>query len=317
MKIQNTQSTSVKQATWYRKFERFVALSKLGARSQKTYLCWIRQIDCHYPDTPTTKLPPDQVLDFLLHLQTKRKLAPSTLNQALCAMRSFFRDHLDHSDANAEPWDIWRKIKIKRVEPLPHVLTCEEVDSLLGVFREGRFRAFFTVVYQCGLRLSEATHLRPRDIKGDRLVIRVNNTKGGKPREVPITPILLHRLRRFWKAHGNRNWLFPGYGRCWKSSQMTKSEAMGAGKKPMSNATVQAALKVAVAECGLHKKHEKVCTHTLRHSYATHLLDSGTSVRQVAAYLGHSSLKQTMVYLHLTEISEEKARQALTTLAGH
>ena len=296
---------------------RFIALRNLSVRSQQTYLCWLRQIDRYYPKVPTPGLSPDQVLDFLHHIQSVRKLAPSTVNQALCAMRSFFRDHLGHSDANREPWDIWRKIKIKRTEPLPHVLTREEVDLLLGTFRESRFRAFFTVVYQCGLRLSEATHLRPCDIKEQRLTIRITNAKGGKQREVPISQRLYDRLSRFIKAHGNPDWVFPGLGRGWKSSQMTKAEAMGAGKKPYSNATVQAALKVAAAECGLSRKHEKVCTHTLRHSYATHLLDAGTSVIQVSAYLGHSSLKQTMVYLHLTQVSEAKARAALDTLAGH
>ena len=196
------------------------------------------------------------------------------------------------------------------------MLTRDEVALLLSTFHQGRFRAFFTVVYHCGLRLSEATHIKPKHIDGKRLVIRVMNAKGGKTREVPITPKLLVRLRRFWKAHGNREWLFPGLTRRWKSSQMTKAEAMGMCQQPMSAASAQQTMKVAVAQSGLLKTHEKISTHTLRHSYATHLLDAGASVRQVSAYLGHSSLKQTMVYLHLTEISEEKAREALKTLPG-
>lgn len=269
----------------------------------------MRQLERHYPARSTPGLRPDEVLDFLHHLQVDRKLKASTLNQALCALRNFYRDHLGHD------WDIWKKIRIRREEPLPHVLSREEVAKLLGILREGRFRALFTTIYQCGLRLGEATHIKPRDIDGKRLVIRIKG-KGGKPREVPITPELHARLRRFWAAHRNREWLFPGLGRTWKSSQMTKAEALGACPNPMSNASVQAAMKVAVAESGLLRRHEKICTHTLRHSYATHLLDGGASVRQVSAYLGHSSLKQTMVYLHLTEISEARARQALKTLAG-
>lgn len=199
---------------------------------------------------------------------------------------------------------------------MPHVLTRDEVARLLNCFREARFRAFFTVIYHCGLRLSEATHIRPKDINRDMLTLRVTNAKGGKQRDVPVNPVLLARLRPFWKAHRNLNWLFPGLTRRWKSSQMTKAEAMGMCPQPMSTASAQLAMKVAVAESGLLKTHEKVSTHTLRHSYATHLLDAGASVRQVSAYLGHSSLKQTMVYLHLTEISEEKAREALQTLPG-
>lgn len=235
----------------------------------------------------------------MLHLQVERQLAPSTVNQAVSGLRNFYRDHL------GKDWDIWKKIKIRRVEPLPHVLTREEVALLLGCFREARFRAFFTVIYHCGLRLSECTHIRPKDIDGKMLLLRVTNAKGGKQRDVPVTPELLARLRPFWKAHGNPDWLFPGVTRRWKSSEMTKAEAMGACPKPMSSASAQQAMKVALAESGLLRKHAKISTHTLRHSYATHLLDAGASVRQVSAYLGHSSLKQTMVYLHLTEISEK------------
>ncbi len=106
---------------------------------------------------------------------------------------------------------------------------------------------------------------------------------------MPITPELLQRLRRFWCAHRNPDWLFPGLTRRWKSSQMTRAEALGASKAPISNASVWAAIKVASAECGLSRKHDKICTHTLRHPYATHLLDAGVSPRQVAAYLGHST----------------------------
>jgi integrase/recombinase XerD len=307
---EHKKNTKVTSTLWYRKFQQFVQLKGLADRSQDVYLNWARQIDRHFPGEITTRLKADQVLDFLLHLQVDRKLAGSTVNQAVAALRNLYRDHLDHD------WNIWNKIKIRRVEPLPHVLTRQEVALLLSTFRQSRFRAFFTVIYHCGLRLSEASHIKPKHIDGSRLVIRIANGKGGKSREVPITPELLRRLRRFWKAHRNPEWLFPGLTRRWKSSQMTKAEAMGACPHPMSSATVQQAMKVAVAETGLLRTHEKISSHTLRHSYATHLLDAGASVRQVSAYLGHSSLKQTMVYLHLTEISDGKAREALYTLPG-
>ena len=229
----------------------------------------------------------------------------------MSGLRHLYDGHLERG------WDIWKKIKITREEPLPHVLTRGEVEKLLGTFRDARFRAFFTTVYHTGMRLGEATHIKPKHINGERLTVLIPKAKNSKAREVPITPELLHRLRRFWAAHRNPEWLFPGLGRGWKSSQMSKAEALGACKGPMSNASVWAAIKVAAAESGLTRTHVKISTHTLRHSYATHLLDAGVSARQVAAYLGHSSLKQTMVYLHLTEISEEKARKALYTLAGH
>ena len=250
------------------------------------------------------------MLDFLIHLKEDRKLAASTINQAICALRALYRDHLGHK------WKVWKEISLHRTEPLPHVLTREEVALLLRTFRDGRYRAYFTLVYQCGLRMSEALAIKPQHIDGKRMVIRIVEGKGGKQREVPISAELLTRLRTFWKAHRNPDYLFPGVGRGWKSSGRSLRQALYEARHHMTKASVWAAIKVAKAECGLSRTHEKLTIHTLRHSYATHMLEAGTSVRQVAAYLGHSSLKPVMVYLHLTEISEAKARVALDTLAS-
>ena len=114
------------------------------------------------------------------------------LNQAVAALRNLYRDHLGRD------WDIWKKIKILRVEPLPHVLTSEEVAQLLSTFRKGRFRAFFTVIYHCGLRLSEARHIKPKHIDSNRLIIRIVNGKGGKSRE-PCRR--LRAVQSGWSAH--------------------------------------------------------------------------------------------------------------------
>lgn len=302
-------NSAVTSQQWYQDFVRAVHLKNLGDKTKLDYLRWIRQLDSHYPDIATPRIGPAKVLDFLVHLQQERGLGGSCVNQALCAIRLFYRDHLDRD------WDIWKKIKIHRSEPLPHVLSRKEVALLLRTFRDGRYRAYFTVVYQCGLRLSEALRIKPKHINGERLVIRIVNGKGRKSREVPITPELYRRLRLYWKSHRNQEWLFPGVGRGWNQKGYSLREALGCHSKPMSKSGVWAALKLAKIECGLDKKHEILRVHTLRHSYATHMLEGGASVRQVAAYLGHSSLKPVLVYLHLTEISEEKARIALETLA--
>jgi integrase len=254
------------------------------------------------------RLGNDAVLDYLIYLQDDLKREPSTVNQAKCALRAFFRDHLGHD------WDIWKKIKIQRKEPLPHVISRDEVALLLRTFRKGHYRAYFTVVYQCGLRLSEALNIKITDIDSERLAIRIPKSKGRKAREVPISEELLVRLRKFWAAHRNPVWLFPGTGRGWKGAGLTLREALRRCRKPMSKAGVWQAINVAKAECGLSRRHEKLCVHTLRHSYATHMIEGGASVRQVAAYLGHSTLKQVITYLHLTEISEQQARVALATL---
>lgn len=158
------------------------------------------------------------------------------------------------------------------------------------------------------MRMSEALHIRPKDIDSRRNVLRINHAKGGKLREVPISPALIDRLRTFWSWHRNPDWLFPACGRGKKKSGTTLQQILRESPIRMSPSSVQAAMRIARVECGLMKHHEKVCIHTLRHSYATHMLEDGTSVRQVSAYLGHASLKPTMVYLHLTEVSEKRRR---------
>lgn len=291
---------------------RFVELKDLSPRTRQTYLNWLRQLARHCDPRPPQDLGESEVLDFLISLRTARGLKDSTINQAVCALRTFYRDHHERD------WQGWKKIRIRREEPLPNILAREEVGKLLAAVEQGRFRAIFTVMYHCGLRLSEATHLKPGHIDGKRRMLRVVKGKGGKDREVPVTDALLDRLREFWKAHRNREWLFPGVGRRWKTSQFTKAQAMGRCPKPMSNASVQNAMRMTVVSLGWKKGggRRAITCHTLRHCFATHLLDSGASIRLVSQYLGHSSLKPTLVYLHLTEVNENKAREILGKFPG-
>lgn len=164
--------------------------------------------------------------------------------------------------------------------------------------------------------MSEALNIHPTDIDGKRLLLKVRFGKGGKSRAVPIREELLERLRTFYRSHRNPNWLFPGPGRGWKSSGVSLKDALHASDHAMTKSSVWTVFKIAKASSGLQKRHRDLRIHTLRHSYATHLLEGGASVRQVAAYLGHTTLKPTMIYLHLTEVSEAKAREALRTLPG-
>ena len=243
--------------------------------------------------------------------RTSRKVKPSTLNQAVCALRTLYRDHLDLD------WDIWKKIKIRRDEALPHVLTREEVARLLRTFRDGRYRAYFTLVYQCGLRMSEALHIKPKHIDGQAPRPPHRRRQGRQVRAKCPSP------RSFWiacavsgPAIATPSGSSPAPDAAGRVPALPCARPLHRSTHPMTKASVWSAIKVAKAECGLDRTHDKLCIHTLRHSYATHMLEGGASVRQVAAYLGHSSLKPIMVYLHLTEISEQKARVALATLAG-
>ena len=144
-------------------------------------------------------------------------------------------------------------------------------------------------------------------------MLRVVGGKGNKDREVPVSDELIARLRAFWKAHRNPEWMFPATGRGRNRKGVTLARAMHCSDKPMSTSSVQSAMRATVLSLGWDKRHGRppLTCHTLRHCFATHLLDAGVSVRLVSEYLGHASLKPTLVYLHLTEVSESKAREVL------
>jgi integrase len=245
------------------------------------------------------------VFDHLIHLRDEEKLRPSTLNQAVVALRLCFRDFLGRH------WKLWEQFEIRRDRPLPVVLARAEVRRLLASVRENRFKAVLALIYHCGLRVGEAVRIRPCDIDAGRGVLRIIDGKGGKNREVPIAPQMIARLRRYWCFHGNRQWLFPGVGRGWRERSRSLAAAMGEASQPMSVSSVQAAMRMVVASSRIKKA---ATCHSLRHSFATHLLEDGVSIRQVSTYLGHGSLTSTLIYLHVTEISESKGREVQARL---
>lgn len=305
-------SAALASMVWYQEFSRHVELRNIAPSTRKAYLSWVRRLHEAMPRRKITALPESAVLDFLIAQRHERGLKDATINQAACAFRAFFRDHLGYQ------WEGWSKIKIRRREQLPNVLSREEVATLFGAVRVGRYRAMFTLMYHCGLRLGETIQLKPGHIDGARRVLRVVGGKGLKDREVPISDALLARLRTFWKAHRNPEWMFPAPGRGWMTKGGTLAEALHRSRKHLSDGSVQAAMRATVLSLGWDKRHGRrpVTCHTLRHCYATHLLDGGVSVRLVSEYLGHSSLQHTMKYLHLTEVSESSAREVIAKFPG-
>ena len=308
----NIAAADLLKAKWYQEFVRHVELRDIAPRTRETYLSWVRKLAATFPRRDITRLTEGEVLDFLIGLRHERGLKDSTVNQAACALRSFYRDHLGRD------WKAWSKIKIRREEQLPNVLSREEVAKFLAAVRVGRFRAMFTLMYHCGLRLGEVIRLKPGHIDGSRRVLRVVGGKGLKDREIPISDELLARLRAFWKRHRNPEWMFPAPGRGWMSTGATLADALHRSDRHLSDSAVQAAMRATVLSLGWDKRHGKrpVTCHTLRHCFATHLLDAGVSIRLVSQYLGHSSLKPTLVYLHLTEVSESAAREVIARFPG-
>jgi site-specific recombinase XerD len=284
-------------------FIRTIQLKSLRERTQEAYLAWVLRIARHHGVACASVLSEEEVYAFIHHVQQTCGYEGSTLNQMVCSLRSFYRDHLGKDD-----WRCWGKIKIKITPPLPTVLAREEVRRLLESVEVGRFKAVLALIYHCGLRLGEACRLEVGHIDSQRGVVRVINGKGGKHREVPISPEMVERLRVFWTQHRNPKYLFPGIGRAWKEKYGEAKLALKDSTKPMSASSVQNAMRMCILTSGLTKP--GISCHVLRHSFATHLLEEGVSVRQLQIYLGHSDIKTTCIYLHLTQVTEGRTHEA-------
>jgi integrase/recombinase XerD len=186
------------------------------------------------------------------------------------------------------------------------VLSVEEVRRLLGEVKTVQNHTFLSTVYSCGLRLQEALHLEVSDIDSnpDRMMIHVHRGKGAKDRYVPLLHKTLGLLRTYWATHRNPRLLFPALGRNGKGARDAAT--------PMAKSSVQGAFRHAKWSAGIRKR--SVSVHTLRHSYATHLLEAGVNLRVIQRYMGHSQLETTMVYLHLTQKGQEDAFKLIDQL---
>ena len=244
--------------------------------SQRTIDAYTYHVErfARFFDQSLDQLGPEEIRTYQLHLIEERKASWSAFNQAVCGLRFLYRVTLPR------PWVVQQVPFGKRPKRLPSVLGSEEVSQLLACVPLLKHRTILLTLYAAGLRLSEASHLRLADIHGPRMQIHITNGKGRKERLVPISPRLLHELREYWEADRPSHYLFPG-----------KTEDV-----PLSSATVQKACKLAAATAGIHKP---VTPHTLRHSYATGLLEAGVDLLTISRLLGHSSFITTMVYLHV------------------
>ena len=217
---------------------------------------------------------PEDVRNFQLHLIKVRKVGFSSFNQAVCGLRFLYRVTL--------PRD-WSVVMIpfgKRKRTLPTVLSAEEAAELLKCTKNLKHRTFLTTLYAAGLRLNEAANLKIADIDSQRLQINVQNGKGNKQRLVPLSPRLVKALRTYWKQYRPETLMFPG-----KTPET-----------PYVATSIQKATREAAKRAGIKKR---VTPHTLRHSYATGLLEAGVDILTISRLLGHASFQTTMVYLHV------------------
>jgi len=224
-------------------------------------------------EKPLDQVTREDVRTFQLHLIEDRKLAYSTFNQAVCALRFYYR--------HTQPveWPVTAVPFGKRPKKLPTVLSRQEVDALIQCTTNLKHRTFLMTLYAGGLRFAEAANLKIPDIDSGRMMIRVASGKGGKERLVPLSPRLLTELRAYWIKYKPTEFLFPGKP----------------ATQPYADTTIRKAMKVAAEKAGIQRR---VYPHVLRHSYATGLLEAGVDLLTISKLLGHASFITTMVYLH-------------------
>ena len=284
------------------RFADLLKLRSLAASTQAEYLRYVRKLAARVGRDPAD-LEEAQVRAHLLHLKDAHHYSPSSMRTAVAAMRAYYGLHLGHD------WKLFDLVRSPDRQTLPQVLTRAEVARLFAAIREERFRVVLRFIYACGLRIGEAVRVEVGDLRGGERV-HIRQAKGNKDRYVPLPPALLAELRAWWRTHRHPRWVFPGVGRGWRDGASAPA-TLAAAVEPMGVGSIQHCVRLAVAAAGLP---QATCVHTLRHSYATHLLEEGVNIRLISAYLGHSSLETTLIYTHLTAVNEASARAAVARL---
>ncbi|MBL0353467.1 MAG: site-specific integrase [Dechloromonas sp.] len=254
-----------------------MVLRGVAERTKETYLACVSGLAKHYGRSPDT-LDAAAIQGYLLHLISERKLAYSSVNQAVCAIRFLFAVVLGQREV---AFDIPMAKVPKR---LPQILTREEISRLLAHGRDIRARTLLTTTYAAGLRLSEVCNLQLADIESspERMCLKVRQGKGSKDRYTLLSPRLLATLRLYWRVARPSHWLFPNR----------------TGNGPLYDQTAQRIYHAARSAAGIERGGG---IHTLRHAFATHLLEAGVDIHTIQRLLGHGHVGTTMRYFHLAQ----------------
>jgi len=270
-----------------RRMEEELKLRGYSPRTRASYVLWVRRLAEHYHRGPE-HLGAEEVRAFLVHL-LEQKLSRSSLVQAFCALK-FFYVHVLH-----RPYEVENLIFPKRKRKLPVVLSEPEVKRLLNAAEDLQEQTILMTLYSSGLRLSELTNLQVGDIDSIKMQIRVRQGKGAKDRNVVLSPTLLTGLRRYFRQYRPESWLFYGQ----------------TPQHRLADRVVQRMVRRLSEKAGLRPG---VTTHTLRHSFATHLLEHGTEVVYIQELLGHRNLKSTLLYTRISPRALGKVTSPLDRL---
>jgi integrase/recombinase XerD len=271
-------------------------LRGLSERTQESYVRAVRQLSEHYHKSPAL-ITEEELRQYFLFLKNVKHYSRSTMTIAICGIKFFFERTLE------KEWTTFNLVRPAPEKKLPVILSLAEVRQILSHLRLPRYRVCLATIYSCGLRLQEGTNLRLADIDSARMMIHVRHGKGAKDRYVPLPERTLQLLRQYWLTHRNPLLLFPAEGR----NHIDLAQAT----EPMSKSSLQQAFRAALKASGNNKR---ASVHTLRHSWATHLLEAGVNLRLIQEWLGHSSPATTSVYTHLTVKAEQLGAAAINQL---
>lgn len=273
-------------------------LAGLSARTQEAYAQAVGQLVARVGKGPL-RVTEEDIREYFLFMTQEKRVARGTATIALCATKFFFEKTLQRT---------WTTLVIARPAPeskLPVVLSREEVAAILALVRIPVYRVCLSTIYACGLRLMEGARLQVSSIDASRMAVQVRG-KGNRDRAVPLPDAILAMLRSLWLTHRSAIWLFPAptrHGTRW---------AIAHDAGAVTRSSLQSAFHRAVVKSGIHKAAH---VHTLRHSWATHLLEDGVPLRAIQSYLGHSSPRTTALYTHLTTRVHDQAWAPINALA--
>lgn len=282
------------------RFAKTLALRYDANRTRHAYYRQLRLLQEHFACDPA-QITQSQLRDYFLFIKLKKHWKPKSIRQTVAASRQFFVDLLGHSD-----WTVFWQVRTKDHDTLPAVLTRQQVHDLLSCIRLRRYRTPIKLIYVCGLRLSECLALTIHDIKGVENKLFIRNSKGHQDRVVPLPSSLWRELQSYWKVHRHPLLLFPNVGRGDNNLQAL-AQRMRQATAPMPCSSLQRLIIVARKQLNI----PAATIHSLRHSFATHLLEAGAHLHTIQKLLGHKQITTTMIYLHMTH---QSARDALALM---
>jgi site-specific recombinase XerD len=264
------------------KYEKILRLKNYSPKTEKAYLHHLNLFLNYISKSNVSSVDSKILLDYFNYLKQTRKFSYSAIKQSLASVRFLFLDVLK------KEIDFDFFVKIKKPNSLPDILTIEEVRKIINSITNLKHRAIISTIYSCGLRISEAVNLEINDIDSSAMTVKIVNAKGRNDRIVMLSEKLLSLLRQYFKEYKPKAYLFEGQK----------------GEK-YSSRSIQKIFNNAVKKVGIKKK---VTVHSLRHSFASHLLDNGTDIRFIQELLGHKHLSTTQIYTHINPISVKKIK---------